>query len=213
MATKTKRKPQKQRPGGATKARGPARSKRSAKPPRKTVSARPKRGRAAKLKETNVRDAWKNLDHDFRQLELSGHALLKTVADLQDAAVDAYRSKLIKALVADQVLQDLNDACVASEEVSEEQLPESLQPFALLPHALAEWFERNLNVRRYSRRGQELEIPRERLSEFSVAGEIPGTLPALVRVRVTSEGWQLATETLVKPSVVLLVEAAASVRK
>lgn len=218
MASKAKRKakpkpkpvPKQKRLGSLSRARRPARSMSPVKSSRKTSKERPQRGRPANPEQSKVRDALQHLDKAFRQLELSGHALLKTVADLQDSAVDAHRSKLLRALVADQVMQDLSDARVAFETVPEEQVPEPLRPFTLMPQAVSEWLERNLGIRPCARRGQELEIPSERLTEFTVSGEVPEVLPTLLRVRVVSQGWQSATETLIKPSVVLLVGARAA---
>lgn len=200
-----KRKQKRARKAAVTKRQ--SQSRRPIKRSVETIAGSSAQARSVERGKASVGIALQDLGKAVRQLELSGHALLKSIADLQDEATVVHQSKLIRALVADQVLQDLSDARVAFEGTPEEQVPESLRPFTLLPQAIAEWIEGHLGLRPCARRGQELEIPSERLSEFSVDGDVPQLLPPLVRIRIIAQGWQSATETLVKPSVVLVADS------
>jgi hypothetical protein len=111
------------------------------------------------------------------------------------------------------VLQDVADASAASEVTPDEQLPESLRPFALLPQAVADWIEQYLDIRPFRRRGEEFEVPRERLVEFSLLDGIPDALSALVRVHVCSQGWRSPSATLVKPTARILGPTASPPRE
>lgn len=188
--------------------RRPSTKTRASKLPRKRAPVRTTRLASQEPTGGQVRDALKAVDHAHRQLELSGQLLLKSLADIQESVLAAQRAKMWQTLVSENLLKDLSDMRAALEDIGEEQLPHTLRPFLLLPQALGDWFAHSLGIKPIFRLGQELEIPREQLGDFSVSSAPLSELSALVRIRVTSQGWRSPTETLVKPSAVLLADAA-----
>src|SRR5688572_21589078 len=123
---------------------------------------------------------------------------LSVVADrIAAAAVDGERDALATELGADRILRDvleLKDAFAAAPAGS---LPPALEVLRKLPDALLDWVSRRFGVQPYLKRGDELELPAERLAGYELDGPPPAR--GLVRVRILAPGWKRAGRVLVKP--------------
>jgi hypothetical protein len=126
---------------------------------------------------------------------------LSSVADhIADAAVERERDALATELAADRILRDVLELREAFAAAPAGSLPPDVEVQRKLPEALLDWVSRRFGVQPYLERGDELEVPAERLSGYELDG--PPPVRGLVRVRVLAPGWKRAGRVLVKPQAV-----------
>jgi hypothetical protein len=131
----------------------------------------------------------------------AGAAALSVVADsIAGAAVEAEREALATELAADRILRDAVELRQAFAAAPAGSLPPAVEALRKLPDALLDWASRRFGVQPHLERGDELEVPADRVSGYELDGPPPPR--GLVRLRILAPGWKRAGKVLVKPQAV-----------
>ena len=128
-------------------------------------------------------------------------AALGAVADgLETAAVERFTALAVGELRDDQLLRDLSDMDAALAAAGDGALPADVEPFRRLPEALLRWLQLRFGLTPYLEAGRVLEVPSEKLSGFTLAGD-KGDAPSgvLVKLKVLAPGWKRGTQLVVPP--------------
>lgn len=138
----------------------------------------------ASLDTERVKAALDKLARTQTEFAAAGLDILNVAHDLGRAAVATLKDELVRSLIHDRLLQDLDQLRTAA---AGTLLPPDL---ALLPEAVLNWFCRHLDLSQHLERGQELEVPASRLSEYALQGPPPDPMKTLVRIQVLAPGWK-----------------------
>jgi hypothetical protein len=147
-----------------------------------------------------VERARKDVTRAAETLEAKVVALERAADRIGSAALEAERESLAAELAGDRILRDvleLHDAFAAAPPGT---LPAGLEVLRKLPDALLDWASRRLGLQPHLRRGEELEVPADRLAAYDL--DRPAAAAGLVRLRIVAPGWKRAGRVLVKPQAV-----------
>jgi len=190
--------PQRHRP--ANLARKPAARWKFGRPMqkiRKASPAKPEVLAEATVDSGRVKAALDKLAKAQADLTASGLDLLNVAHDIARTANATLKDELLQSLLQDNLLQDLEQLRAAA---ITSILPPDLQ---LLPEAVLNWFCRHLELSQHLERGQELEVPAERLSQYDLQGPPPDPAKALVKLKVLAPGWRHRGQTVIAPRVTI----------
>jgi hypothetical protein len=164
---------------------------------RKASPAKPEVLAEASVDSGRVKAALDKLAKAQADLTASGLDLLNVAHDIARAANATLKDELLQSLLQDNLLQDLEQLRAAA---ITSILPPDLQ---LLPEAVLNWFCRHLELSQHLERGQELEVPAERLSQYDLQGPPPDPAKALVKLEVLAPGWRHRGQTVIAPRVTI----------
>ena len=185
--------------------RNPAARRRKAARPmqkgRKASPAKPEVLAEASVDSGRVKAALDKLAKAQADLTASGLDLLNVAHDIARAANATLKDELLRSLLQDNLLQDLEQLRGAASAT----LPPDLQ---LLPEAVLNWFCRHLEISQHLQQGQELEVPAERLSQYDLQGPPPDPAKALVKLGVLAPGWRHRGQTVIAPRVTIAAPVA-----
>jgi hypothetical protein len=149
----------------------------------------------ASLDTERVKAALDKLARTQTEFAAASLDILNVAHDLGRTAVATFKDELVRSLILDHLLQDLERLRAAA---ATSTVPPDLQ---LLPEAVLNWFCRHLDLSQHLERGQELEVPAVQLSQYEILETPPDPMKALVTLRVVTPGWKHSRQTVIFPQV------------
>lgn len=152
------------------------------------------------------------IDASVKRYEKAARLAIERAEDLSQiahflgsSAVEKFRISVVTDWAKRAFLRDVVDLHDAFAEVPLGQLPGRMESFRLLPEALMLWLEEAFDLQPLGEVGKELEIPSERLVNFSYDFDTPLLKNQLIRIRILARGWKRNKTVLIPPRVELVV--------
>src|SRR5262249_50886383 len=124
-----------------------------------------------------------------------------------EAAVEKFRIAIVKDWATREFLRDIVELRDAFNEHLPGTVSKRIESFRLLPGALLEWLESRFDLQLVGGLGKTLEIPVDRLCNYSYEFEPPADIGQLITVRIVSRGWKRNRTLLIPPRVELADES------
>lgn len=121
---------------------------------------------------------------------------------IADAAVEKFRVSVLADWAERAFLRDVLDLRRLFD--TNPDLPKDVQSFRLLPNALLEWLGSRFDMHPFGEVGKVLEIPADKLGNYSYDFDVPGDSGELVSIRIISPGWKRNKTPMIPPRVELV---------
>jgi len=187
-----------------TRAAGKPAAKKKAPRARKTTvrTARP-RPVTKKLRVARIDAAIKRYEKATRLAQERADDLAKVAHYIAESAVEKFRVKILGDWAERAFLRDIIELRDAFAEQKPGSLSKRIESFRLLPDALLQWLESRFGLEPVGEVGKTLEIPANRLGNYSYDFEPPADAGQLIVVRIVSGGWKRNKTLLIPPRVEL----------
>ena len=187
------------------RARTPAKKK-TIRRRKKIVARPPKRKPAAKNPGVAKIDASiKRYEKAARLAHQRAEEIAQLSHHIAEAAVEKFRVSIVADWAESAFLRDILD--LRQLFAANLALPKDVESFRLLPDALLQWLGSRFDLHPSGDIGETLEIPAERLRNYSYDFDPPEDPRELVGVRIVSPGWKRNKVLLLPPRVELLAAA------
>ena len=134
----------------------------------------------------------------------SADELSRVAHFLGASAVEKFRVAVLAEWAERAFLRDVVELRDAFAGIPPGGLPTGIEPFRLLPDALLQWLEEMFDLHTVGEIGKVLEIPADRLRNYSYDFDPPQQVSQLVSVRIVSRGWKRNKTLLIPPRIELV---------
>lgn len=193
----------------ATPARAGRKPAEEQKPPR----ARETTPRAPRRKPVIRNSGVARIDASIRRYEKATRLAHERAEELSrlahyiaESAVEKFRVSILGDWAEREFLRDISELRDAFAELAPGSLPERIESLRLLPNDLLQWLESRFNLEPVSEVGKTLEIPLDRLGNYSYDFEPPPERGQLILIRVVSHGWKRNKKLLIPSRIELVHE-------
>lgn len=141
--------------------------------------------------------------YEKAMLHAQGRAeeLAKLAHWIAESAVEKFRVALLGDWAERALLRDIAALRVTFAEHPLGSLPKCIESFRLFPEAILQWLESRFDLQPIGESGKIIEIPAERLNNYSYDFEPPIDLKQLITLRIVSQGWKRHQVLLIPPRV------------
>lgn len=147
--------------------------------------------------------AIKRYERASQLAQVRAEELSQLAHTIGEAAVETFRVAVLAEWAEKGFLEDMLELRDALADRKGDGLPRRLVSLRLLPDAVLAWMEEWFGILPFESVGRILEVPVDRLANFSHDFEIPNTTDGLVRIRVVSPGWRRHRVLMIPPRVEL----------